>query len=196
MKASCHILAIVISLAGCSPLLAADELRQSVAGNARHSLTKPVASSGYIPSLADILATKIRVRYRRDHLGEVLTDLRGRTGLEAAFPRPLDGAFTFDLMADLQERIRITERRATEVREQVIALSHKLVDEREVAKAMSVFDPVWGSLAPREQARVIQLLVERVDYDGASGKVSITFHPSGIRTLADELAGQNTEGAA
>jgi site-specific DNA recombinase len=99
-------------------------------------------------------------------------------------------------LADLQERIRVTERRATEVREQVIALSRKLVDEREVAKAMSVFDPVWESLAPREQVRVVQFLVERVDYDGSSGKVTITFHPSGIRTLADELASQDAEDVA
>jgi site-specific DNA recombinase len=88
------------------------------------------------------------------------------------------------------------ERRATEVREQVLALSRDLVDQREVAKAMSIFDPVWDSLTPREQARVVQLLVERVDYDGATGKVSITFRPSGIKTLADEIASQNTEDAA
>ena len=99
-------------------------------------------------------------------------------------------------LADLQERIRLTERRATEVREQVIALSHKLVDEREVAKAMSVFDPLWESLTPREQTRVVQLLVERVDYDGTTDKITITFHPSGIRTLADELANQNAGDAA
>ena len=42
----------------------------------------------------------------------------------------------------------------------------------------------------------IEKVLERVDYDGASGKVSITFHPSGIKTLADELASQNTEDAA
>jgi len=45
-------------------------------------------------------------------------------------------------------------------------------------------------------ARVVQLLVERVDYDGTTGKVSITFHPSGIKTLADELDDQDTEDAA
>lgn len=98
-------------------------------------------------------------------------------------------------LADLQERIRVTERRATEIREQVIALSHTLVDEREVAKAMSVFDPVWDSLTPREQTRVVQLLVERVDYDGSNGKVIVTFHPNGIRTLADELASKERENA-
>jgi site-specific DNA recombinase len=99
-------------------------------------------------------------------------------------------------LADLQERIRISERRATEIREQVIALSRTLVDEREIAKTMSAFDPVWESLTPREQVRVVQLLVERVDYDGNNNKVSIVFHPSGIKTLADDIANHNTEDAA
>jgi site-specific DNA recombinase len=57
---------------------------------------------------------------------------------------------------------------------------------------LSLFDPVWESLTPTEQARVVQLLVERVDYDGARGRVSITFHETGIRTLADEIAQKNT----
>jgi site-specific DNA recombinase len=99
-------------------------------------------------------------------------------------------------LADLQDRIRSAERRATEVREQVIALSRTIVDDQEVAKAMSVFDPVWDSLTAREQTRVVQLLVERVDYNGATGKVSITFHPSGIKTLADELSRNNSGDAA
>jgi site-specific DNA recombinase len=96
-------------------------------------------------------------------------------------------------LADLQERIRDAERRATEVNEQMIALGQELVDEREVARALSVFDPVWDALTPREQARIVQLLVERVDYDGAAGKVSITFRPSGIKMLAGEPANQPKE---
>ncbi|GIW55525.1 MAG: recombinase RecB [Nitrospiraceae bacterium] len=96
-------------------------------------------------------------------------------------------------LADLQERIRNAERRATEIREQVTALSRELVDEREVARALSVFDPVWDSLTPREQARIVQLLVERVDYDGAKGKVAITFRPSGIKTLAGDVASRRKE---
>jgi site-specific DNA recombinase len=54
-------------------------------------------------------------------------------------------------------------------------------------------DPAWGALAPDEQARVVQLLVSRVDYDGAQGKVAITFHPLGLKTLAGELLGRNRE---
>lgn len=91
-------------------------------------------------------------------------------------------------LADLQERIRIGERRATEHREQVLALSREVVDEQEVARCLRLFDPVWEALTPREQGRVLQLLVEKVDYDGARNKVAITFHPTGIQGLADELA--------
>ena len=41
---------------------------------------------------------------------------------------------------------------------------------------------------PREQARVIGLLVARVDYSGETGKVVVTFHASGIKSLAGEAA--------
>ena len=99
-------------------------------------------------------------------------------------------------LADLQERIRGAERRATEIREQVLGLSRSTVNEHDVAKAMAMFDPVWDSLTPREKARIIQLLVERVDYNGTTGKVAITFHPSGIKTLADELDNRKAGDAA
>ncbi len=58
---------------------------------------------------------------------------------------------------------------------------------------MAAFDPVWDSLTSREQAGIIQLLVERIEYNGASGTVSITFRPTGIKTLAEELTEQSTE---
>ena len=95
-----------------------------------------------------------------------------------------------DRMADLQDRIRAAEQRATEVREQIIVLSRELVDAREVAQACSLFDPVWETLTAREQARILHLLIQRVDYDGDNGSVSVTFHPTGIKTLAEELKEQ------
>jgi len=99
-------------------------------------------------------------------------------------------------LADLQERIGLVEGRVRKVREQIQAIHHQLLDEDEAARALALFDPVWQALAPREQARVVQLLVERVDYDGARGKVAITFHRTGIQALADELAKQKKEKSA
>jgi site-specific DNA recombinase len=107
-----------------------------------------------------------------------------------------DNGSIISRLADLQERIGVVEGRMRKVREQIQTVQQQLLDEEETAVAMSVFDPVWEALTPREQARVIGLLVERVDYDGASGKVSITFPLTGIKALAQQLAGQRQERSA
>ena len=72
---------------------------------------------------------------------------------------------------------------------------HRTLAEAEVQRALAVFDHRWDALAPREQARIIALLIARVDYDGAAGKVSILFHPAGIKTLADERGHSRKESA-
>ena len=61
------------------------------------------------------------------------------------------------------------------------------VDACDIEKALSCIDSTWESLTPLEQARVVHLLIARVDFNGASNTVSITFHPEGIKTLADEF---------
>jgi site-specific DNA recombinase len=91
-------------------------------------------------------------------------------------------------LADLHERIGQVEGQVKRVRDQIKAATNQIIGEEEATRALSAFDPVWGSLTPREQARVIDLLVERVEYDGAAKTVSVTFHPTGIKTLAEELA--------
>jgi site-specific DNA recombinase len=74
------------------------------------------------------------------------------------------------------------------VREQIKGIADQLITEEKVTKALSAFDPVGETLAPNEQARVIELLVEKVEYDGHDEQVTVTFHPTGIKALADELA--------
>jgi site-specific DNA recombinase len=91
-------------------------------------------------------------------------------------------------LADLQERIDMTELRLSGVREQVQQVRRQRIDEDEARQALAAFDPVWQSLTPLEQGRLVALLVQQVNYDGATGKVAITFHATSIRALADELA--------
>jgi site-specific DNA recombinase len=91
-------------------------------------------------------------------------------------------------LAELQERVALVAGRVQKVRAQVRAVHEGLLDEGQAATALALFDPLWQGLTPGEQARVLGLLVRRVDYDGARGRVSITFHPAGIQALADELA--------
>jgi site-specific DNA recombinase len=58
----------------------------------------------------------------------------------------------------------------------------------EEVKAWSDFDRPGGTLMPDDYAQIVERVVERVDYDGAKGKVAITFRPAGLRTLAHALA--------
>jgi len=94
-----------------------------------------------------------------------------------------------------QERIRVAERRLTEIDNELISLRGKLVDETDVARALADFDTMWETLAPREQSSVLELLVERVDFDGERGRISLTVHPTGIKSLTRELASYEEDAA-
>ena len=87
-------------------------------------------------------------------------------------------------LAELNDRIATAELRLAEIREEVSGLDRDRVEESDLARALERFDPLWETLSPREQSRVIHLLVERVAFDAGEETVSVTFRPGGIKTLA------------
>ncbi len=91
-------------------------------------------------------------------------------------------------LADVHDGIRRAECRVTEIDAELAELDGDIVGEADVAAALRDFDAVWASLPPRDQVRVVELLVDCVAYDGRAGRIAITFRPNGIRTLAAELA--------
>ena len=86
--------------------------------------------------------------------------------------------------------------RLQEFREQVGALRDGMGGEDEIGTALAEFDDLWASLTPKEQARIIHLLVGRIEYDGEAGTVSITFRPSGLRALEGKIDTSRSEAAA
>jgi site-specific DNA recombinase len=106
-----------------------------------------------------------------------------------------DNADVVGRLVDMHERIDRAEGQVQQVRDRIKAVANEVVSEDEARRALAAFDPVWGTLTPREQARVVALLVEQVEYDGAAGRVAVAFRPTGIKTLADELS-QRCEEAA
>jgi site-specific DNA recombinase len=97
-------------------------------------------------------------------------------------------------LADLQGRIGQVEQRVVRIRVQAEALRQQRLEEVEATQALAGLDPCATAASPAEQARWIRLLVAGVHYDGARGKVSITFRPQGLKTLAGEVAGHTAEG--
>ncbi|MBU0641287.1 MAG: recombinase zinc beta ribbon domain-containing protein, partial [Planctomycetes bacterium] len=107
-------------------------------------------------------------------------------------------AVTAPRIAELNERVRDAEVRVAEIDAKLAELREELVDEADVDAAFAVFDNVWEALSPREQARVLRLLIARVDYDADDSSIEVTFLPTGIRSLADGAVddGKHVEDAA
>ncbi len=101
--------------------------------------------------------------------------------VSGSFSTGSNKGLAIDQLADLQDRIRTLEQHMTTIREEIIAIQKEAIDGSELRQALAAFDPVWESLAPREQSRIIRLLVERVGYDGRDGQVTVTFRTPGVR---------------
>ena len=104
--------------------------------------------------------------------------------LVGSLPRPngKQSAATARLV-ELQDLTAQAEARLVEIQP---AESADEGSEDDLVAALRRFDPIWETLSPREQARIVHLLVERVAYDGAKGTVAVTFRPGGIRALTEE----------
>ncbi|AMN44052.1 recombinase family protein [Rhodoplanes sp. Z2-YC6860] len=59
------------------------------------------------------------------------------------------------------------------------------IDEGEVREALHRLDPLWNELFPAEQARVVQLLVERVDV--SPDRLDIRLRTEGLTNIASDL---------
>jgi hypothetical protein len=67
------------------------------------------------------------------------------------------------------------------------------IPERDVVKTVTDFAPLWDELFPAEQARLVRLLVERIDLspDG----MQVRLRAEGLQTLVEELRSQEAEAA-
>jgi hypothetical protein len=85
-------------------------------------------------------------------------------------------------------------RTITAVRRENGAAEDTDLEEGDVIEALGVLEPVWDELYPAEQARIMRLLIERIDV--APDGISVTLRAAGIRSLVAELADQETAGLA
>ena len=67
--------------------------------------------------------------------------------------------------------------------------SIKGLTESDVRSSLLAFEPLWNELFPVEQARIIELLVERVDVQ--TDRVDIKLRIAGVTSLIGELAGNS-----
>ena len=140
------------------------------------AVVERIKGIGQDPSL--VAATLAQIRQLKATRTPTLVAERRRLERELARLRDRDGG------ADHLGRI---ESRLAEIAEELSTLQTAAVDRRDLAAALALFDDVWACLFPREQERVLQLLIERVEFDAARETVALTFRPTGIQALAEEV---------
>ncbi len=88
-------------------------------------------------------------------------------------------------LATLQEELQKAEATLLETHRQIAVLEERMVSRDELTGAFEAFNPMWERMEPDERARLIHLLVQNVEYDGAAGAITIMYHPSGLSALRD-----------
>jgi site-specific DNA recombinase len=68
------------------------------------------------------------------------------------------------------------------------------ITEREVTVLLAEFATVWVELFPAEQARIVQLLIERVDVQ--ENALEVRIRAEGLASLVGELRQQGERKAA
>ena len=68
------------------------------------------------------------------------------------------------------------------------------ITEADARAALQQLDPLWDELFPAEQARIVALLVERVDI-GTDG-LNVRLRVDGLGSLAREMLADGIEAAA
>ncbi len=116
----------------------------------------------------------------RAELGQLTTALARATGsaADAVMAR----------LAEAQERVVALERRQREIGDRRTILATQNVDPEAVGRALATFTDVWDVLLTPERERVVRLLIERIDYDGAAGVASIAFSATGANLIVTETA--------
>ncbi len=135
-------------------------------------------------------------RERRTSLGAEEKTLRSSrekvqaetTGLlKALADGTITGPAISGRLSALEEQAAKLDQRVSEIERERLSDGESNFDPNDLASALSLFDPIWDVLFPAEQARIIELLIRQIEYNGKSGKLAVTFHPTGIKALAGEV---------
>ena len=148
------------------------------AGNIEAAVVERIKVVGRDPDL--LKETLAQLRHLKATHQPALVAERRRLERDLARLRDRNGDADQDHLARIESRL-------LEVAEELAVLEGQSIDKRDLAQALAMFDEVWECLFPAEQERVIGLLVERVDFDAAQETVAITFKPTGIRALSEEI---------
>lgn len=91
-------------------------------------------------------------------------------------------------LAEIREQLAAGETRAGELRKEILRREKQRIDEKELRRTMESFEDVWKAMNLGEQRTLLRQIVEKVGYDGRTGKVTVSFKSAGVKELIQKEA--------
>jgi site-specific DNA recombinase len=90
-----------------------------------------------------------------------------------------------DRKAELAGQIGTGEARAIELKREIMLRERERM-EGDLRKTMEPFEALWKAMNMREQGLLLRQMIEKVGYEGRTGKVTVSFKSASIRQLSGE----------
>jgi len=162
------------------------------------SVSAPLVEDAVVESIRrvgvhpDVLAeTAVAARQR---LAEIVTGLRGELNTTNGRVKNLKSQVArlrnpeAQRLAEIREQLAAGEARAEELRKEILRREKQRIDEKELRRAMDSFEDVWKTMSLEEQRNLLRQLVEKVGYDGRTGKVTVSFKSAEVKELVQKEA--------
>jgi site-specific DNA recombinase len=88
------------------------------------------------------------------------------------------------------DQIRELEARRENLQQEIQSYRTRSCDQKDLRAAMTSFDECWKVMNLDEQRRLLAELIEKVGYDGRSGKVVVSFKSALVKELSQAGAGK------
>ncbi len=140
-----------------------------------------------------IEARRRELKRRKPELLAELRELERRTSelererrnlLDALAKSAAHSGSLFEKLDEVEGELDRLSGRIDETRAEIARLESDVIEERDLTRAISTFDPVWDQLFGAEKTRLFQLLLDEVSYNAPEGEIHISFRPGGLRALA------------
>jgi site-specific DNA recombinase len=139
-----------------------------------------------------VLAETTRLAQQR--LGEIVSELRKELSAVNGRVKNLKSQIVRlrnpppERVAEIRGQLAAGETRAEKLRKEILRREKQRIDEKEVRRAMASFDDIWKAMNLEEQRTLLRQLVEKVGYDGRTGKVTVSFKSAGVKELVQNEA--------
>jgi len=147
-----------------------------------------IRTLGSTPEVARETARQAREQVARkidelQHEGEAAQQDFRRLNEELGRLAGDDSPTRYDRILALQPEIQAVEERLASLAAELRDWQSQEIDEAELARVLVEFEPVWNNLTTTEQTRLVNLIVEKVAYNGKTHKVSVSFRTAGLQAL-------------